>query len=120
MKFNYISSGKLKQAHDFKEHLVNAGYIAPCTWVYRREFLPKNIYQYVDGTFPIALDIWAQSKICFLNETTAVYRHLSESASHSRSLQKGFHFTNGVFQIQKDYIKNIVHLFLKLLKRRFI
>lgn len=105
MKFNYISSGKLKQAHDFKEHLVNAGYIAPCTWVYRREFLPKNIYQYVDGTFPIALDIWAQSKICFLNETTAVYRHLSESASHSRSLQKGFYFTNGVFQIQKDYIK---------------
>lgn len=105
MKFNYISSGKLKQSHDFAEHLVNAGYIAPCTWVYRREFLPKNIYQYVDGTFPIALDIWAQSKICFLNETTAVYRHLSESASHSRSLQKGFYFTNGVFQIQKDYIK---------------
>lgn len=105
MKFNYISSGKLKQSHDFEEHLVNAGYIAPCTWVYRRDFLPKNSHQYVDGTFPLALDIWAQSKVYFLNETTAIYRHLSESASHSRSLQKGFYFTNGVFQIQKDYIK---------------
>lgn len=105
MKCNYISSGKLKQSHDFEEHLVNAGYIAPCTWVYRRDFLPKNSHQYVDGTFPLALDIWAQSKVYFLNETTAVYRHLSESASHSRSLQKGFYFTNGVFQIQKDYIK---------------
>lgn len=105
MKFNYISSGKLKQSHDFAEHLVNAGYIAPCTWVYRRNFLPRGAYQYVDGTFPLALDIWAQSKVFFLNEATAVYRHLSESASHSRSLQKGFCFTNGVFQIQKDYIK---------------
>lgn len=120
MKRNYISSGKLKQSHDFEEHLINAGYIAPCTWVFRKDFLPKNSYQYVDGTFPMALDIWAQSKVYFLNETTAVYRHLSESASHSRSLQKGFYFTNGVFQIQKDYIKNILHSFLKLLKRRFI
>lgn len=105
MKCNYISSGKLKQSHDFAEHLVNAGYIAPCTWVYRRDFLPKGAHQYVDGTFPLALDIWAQSKVFFLNEATAVYRHLSESASHSRSLQKCFHFAYGVFQIQKDYIK---------------
>lgn len=105
MKRNYISSGKLKQSHDFEEHLINAGYIAPCSWVFRKDFLQKNSYQYVDGTFPMALDIWAQSKVYFLNETTAVYRHLSESASHSRSLQKGFYFTNGVFQIQKDYIK---------------
>lgn len=105
MKCNYISSGKLKQSHDLEEHLIKAGYMAPCTWVYRKDFQPKKSYQYVDGTFPMALDIWAQSKVYFLNETTAVYRHLSESASHSRSLQKGFYFTNGVFQIQKDYIK---------------
>lgn len=100
----YIQSGLIKRQSSFVEHLKNRGYIAPCTWLYRREYLPTQPLNYVDGTFPLALDIWAHSKIYFLEDVTAVYRKLEESASHSKSLENMFRFSKGVFQIQKDYI----------------
>lgn len=113
-----ISSGQLKRSYSFEEHLENAGYIAPCTWLYRKQYLPAGQSSYVDGTFPLALDIWAQSKIYYLDEVTAVYRHLSESASHSRLLKRNFHFANGVFQIQKDYIKKYFDIISESTKER--
>lgn len=102
---SYITSGKLSRSYDFVSHLVNSGYIAPCTWLYRREYMQTYTQGYVDGTFPLALDIWANSKIHFLNEVTTVYRVLGESASHSRYLAKRFAFGVGVFRIKKDYIE---------------
>lgn len=102
---NYITSGKLLRSYDFISHLVNSGYIAPCTWLYRKEYMQTYTQGYVDGTFPLALDIWANSKIYFLDEVTTVYRVIGESASHSRYLKKRFAFGSGVFRIQKDYIE---------------
>lgn len=102
---SYITSGKLLRSYDFVSHLLNSGYIAPCTWLYRKEYLPTYTQGYVDGTFPLALDIWANSKIYFLDEVTTVYRVVGESASHSRYLEKRFTFGSGVFRIQKDYIE---------------
>ena len=87
----------------FEEHLINAGYIAPLAWMYRTEFLQTKPYHYVDGTFPLALDIWAKSKVYFLDEVTAVYRILSESASHSKDSLKRYNFIKGVFKIQCDF-----------------
>lgn len=107
---NYITSGKIKHSKSFIDHLTNAGYIAPCTWLYRRKYAFLTRKRYVDGTFPLALDIWADSKIYFMNESTTVYRVLNESASHSKSLQKRFNFAAGVFQIQKDYIDKYIKL----------
>lgn len=100
-----ITSGKLKRSRSFVEHLRNAGYIAPLTWLYRREFMPLHGPRYVDGTFPLALDIWARSEVHFLDEPTAVYRILDESASHSFSLEKRYRFRTGILRIQKDYME---------------
>ncbi len=102
---SYITSGKLARSYDFLSHLINGGYIAPCTWLYRREYMPTYTQGYVDGTFPLALDIWANSKIHFLDEVTTVYRVVGESASHSRYLAKRFAFGSGVFRIKKEYIE---------------
>ena len=71
--------------------------------MYRTEFLQTKPYHYVDGTFPLALDIWAKSKVYFLDEVTAVYRILSESASHSKDSLKRYNFIKGVFKIQCDF-----------------
>lgn len=104
-KRNMLTNGALKQSFDFESHLLNKGYIAPCTWLFRKEFvLNDNTNSYVDATFPLALDIFAVSKIYFLNNSTAVYRVLPESASHSKSLLKQYIYGIGIFQIQKDYI----------------
>lgn len=109
----YLTSGKKPHSKNFIEHLRNAGYIAPCTWLIKKEYVFLPQYEkYVDGTYPLALDIWANSKIHFLNESTAVYRILNESMSHSKSLRKKYKFRLGVFNIQKDYInkyKQLIH-----------
>lgn len=101
-KRSYLTSKGLVPSC-FEEHLINAGYIAPLTWMYRTEFIPVRSYHYVDGTFPLALDIWAKSKVYFLDEVTAVYRFLPESASHSKNMKKQYKFIKGVFKIQCDY-----------------
>lgn len=113
-----ISSGYLKRSYTFLDHLENGGYIAPCTWLYRKEFLPHSSTVYVDGTFPLALDIWAKSKIFFFNEVTAVYRCLTESASHSIYIKKRFLFAKGLFTIQKEYINKYTYLVPENTKRR--
>ncbi|MCP9612683.1 glycosyltransferase [Coprobacter tertius] len=98
-------SGMIKRTTDFTEHLVNAGFLAPCTWVCRREVLPPPTTVYCDGTFPWMLDLYHNSKIYYLDEATAVYRFLEESASHSKSLQKRYEYGRGILKIQFDYIK---------------
>lgn len=107
---SYITSGKIKHSKSFIDHLTYAGYIAPCTWLYRRKYAFLTRKRYVDTTFPLALDIWADSKIYFMDESTTVYRVLNESASHSKSLYKKFNIATGVFQIQKDYVDKYIEL----------
>ena len=105
-----ITSGKIKRSFSFSDHLMNAGYIAPCTWLFRREFLPAKAYDYVDATFALALDVWAESEVGFLAERTAVYRVLGESASHTRNLEKHYRVQKGVFRIQREYLRRYPHL----------
>ncbi|NJB72643.1 glucosyltransferase [Saonia flava] len=88
----------------FEEHLENAGYLAPCTWLCRKELVSFIDEHYVDGTFPWMLNVMANSKIKFLEDNTTVYRVLRESASKSTSMDKRFNFAHGVFKIQKDFL----------------
>lgn len=94
---------KLPVYNDLIETLINKPFFSPPTWIFRREYIPQNLDNYCDGTFPMILDILAVTKIKFLNVVTAVYRQLPESASHSRSLEKRYKFLNGVYKIQLDY-----------------
>lgn len=111
IKEKCFSSGFISVSKSFIEHLYNAGFIAPCSWLYRIELLnlteSKN---YVDGTFPFALDVWANTNIYYMKEVTTVYRVLPNSASHSASLRKRYNFSKGLFQIKKDYINKYKNL----------
>lgn len=109
------SSGVFKRAvfknkilpiyNSFNDTLINKPFFAPPTWLFRREYLPKGMNDYCDGTFPMILDILAETKIKYLDEVTATYRQLDESASNSRSALKRYTFLKGVYRIQKDYLK---------------
>ena len=89
----------------FNEILINRAFIAPCTWLFRNKYSPKEVNAYCDGTFPLILDILSQSKIKYLDEITAVYRYTSISASRSNKLENIYKFGKGVFKIQKDYVE---------------
>lgn len=105
----------------FEEHLLNAGYIAPCTWLYRREFIHiVGNRNYVDSTFPLALDIMACSKVYYMSDTTSVYRVLEESASHSTNFDKKFNFIKGILFIQIEYIEKYSNLINRVKVNRYI
>lgn len=109
-----LTEGVLRWNHSasYEDHLVKGGYIAPCTWMFRAKLLnllDKN-YLNTDSSFAYALDFWANSDVCFMDDVTTVYRVLEESASHTRSISKMFDYLYGILQIKCRYIKKYPHL----------
>lgn len=112
---NYQDKGKMQKAayknhimnlvETFNEHLLEPSFLAPCTWLFKKDLLLPSTETYKDGSYPMMLDFLATSKIKFMDEVTTTYRILQESASHTRILKKRYIFSKSVFQIQKDYIK---------------
>lgn len=92
--------------NNFEDFLLAAGYMAPCTWVLRKEYLPEFKKIYVDGTFPWLLDVYLKSKVYLLPDTTTVYRYLEESASHTKSIKKRYELASGILDIQLDYVRD--------------
>lgn len=99
----FLQNGKVHSSPRFEDHLFNRGYIAPCTWVFRKKRFPVYNKIYADLTFPMALDFMATNSVHFMTECTAIYRQLNESASHSHDWEKNYNFAKGVSEIQLDY-----------------
>lgn len=92
----------------FEDHLLNKGFIAPMTWLYRKEISPtifNYTTDYTDESFPFILDVYKNSKIHYLNEVTAVRRVIKDSQSHQTNQEKKYKYMKGVFNIQKEYLK---------------
>jgi glycosyltransferase involved in cell wall biosynthesis len=94
------------RSKDFVDHIVNKGYLAPMTWVFRRTILSfvdkKGVF--TDGTFAYALDFFHNSKLYFLPEVTAVYRSHIGSASRPSDNIDIFRQWKGVFDTQIYYM----------------
>lgn len=100
--------GELKEFRPttFREHLVNAGYIGPMTWLYRQDIYREGIANQkprADGSFAIALDFFALSKVCYLDDVTAVYRSHEGSASSQGNFKQRFKYIKGILDTQLEY-----------------
>jgi len=90
--------------YTFEQFLISGGYIAPCTWLIRNQSIPNNIdMSSTDGSFSLALNIWLNHKVKYLEETTAVYRIANGSASYPDSLFQRYKRENGLFKIKMDF-----------------
>lgn len=103
-----LYEGGLKQGHlgiTFEQHLLKAGYLAAVSWMFRRTVLSYLDLQswFIDESFALALDVLAHSKICYLDETMAVYRSHKGSASYPKEVQGQFRFSKGVLDMQVYY-----------------
>jgi len=96
-----FKNGYTPRPLDFSEYLSSFGYIAPPTWLLRKELFPKWNKDFVDGSFYISLCYWAQSKVHFIPEVTAVYRVNDGGISHVREARAYGHRLKGVFSIQR-------------------
>lgn len=101
----FLTTNGRRVSNSFSDHLFNTNFIAPCTWMYKSEFLLVDDKKYVDASFVTALEIFANGNVYFLDEVTAVYRCVKESASHSASLEKRYKHLKGVINIKKEYIE---------------
>jgi len=88
----------------FREHLINAGYIGPMTWMFKRPiFLDAVEKSHTDGTLAIALEFFARSKVGYLDDATGVYRTHPGSATTQADPKKKFRYTRGIFDLQIEY-----------------
>lgn len=90
----------------FESHLFNAGYIAPMTWLYRRDIFRQIEFSYermTDASFAMALDFLALSNVGYLDCVTAVYRTHEGSAANQTSAEKAFKYQKGIFETQLEY-----------------
>lgn len=91
-----------KRPESFEEHLLFQGYIAPMTWVYRKESrrklqVPRG---FVDLSFALALEFFKNSKVGFLDMDTAVHVIHPDSACNQTDPQKRFLYEYFVFKEQ--------------------
>lgn len=91
-------------SNTFEDFLINAWFLATCTWVFRANML-NSIDTYLKGPVDtqILLSISANSKVKFFNETTAVYRIMMGSASHHESSAEGHFCRKDILAIQCLY-----------------
>ncbi len=93
--------------YSLEEWIIKAGYVAPMTWVYRKElYLRNKRIKTVDGTFVLFSHFLYYSNVhCMKEVTTAVYRILSESASHSKNPERVYIRAKGLFDTRLELVK---------------
>lgn len=89
----------------FTHHLLNAGYIAPGSWMYRRTVLEYLDLQewFTDESLAVALDVLHHSRPIFINEPTYVYRVHEGSAAAQTDPKKVWKYQLGLFKMQTYY-----------------
>ena len=105
LEYACILNGKTRKINSYEEMLQYAGFIVPCSWLFRKSIYERldKIENVVDGSFVLALEFFMKSKVAFINEVTCVYRVLSESASHTRFLEKSYKYIKGILFIQEFF-----------------
>lgn len=100
----------------FEEHLINTCYLAPPTWLIKKNDYP-SVKPSVDGTFAIALELFVNSKIFFLNEVTAIYRIHGGGVTQVKDAISMYRRVCGVWRLQRNYKRKYASLVSDYVKR---
>lgn len=107
-----FEEGYAKPILSFEEHLFRQGYIAPMTWLFRRDvyesFQHGMLAGTSDGSYVVALEFFYNSKVAFLPYTTATYRVHQGSASRPTSLHNFFKYRKSVYDTEKEYVRRYI------------
>lgn len=99
---DYLRGKKLSKS--FEEHLINPCFIAPLSWMFKREL--KDMYEnriYTDESVAMALDAFANFEVYGMKDCTAVYRQTANSASSYINPSQYFKQNYGVLTTQLYY-----------------
>lgn len=89
----------------FEDFLINAWFLAPCTWVFRRSLITELSNNLINGPLDIQLLLWISANSCvgFISDSTSTYRILEVSMSHIKSVHGRYLFRKRVLEIQLTY-----------------
>ncbi|HJJ90134.1 MAG TPA: glycosyltransferase, partial [Methanocorpusculum sp.] len=98
---------RFKKQYTLDQWLICRGYTAPMTWVFRKEtFDDYESIPSCDGTFVQFAHFLHEGKVkCLEDDTTAVYRALAESASHSSNPHVYYNRIKNLRHVQKVLAK---------------
>ena len=100
-----FENGITKRYTDYLGFLINMGYLAPLTWVFRRDvFDTFELGEPTDGSFVMMLEFLRKSKVYYINEVTGVYRKHKHGVSKRNNDYRSYKQWKGVFETQKMYI----------------
>ena len=98
--------------NNVNEWIENLGYLAPMTWLYKKQLIIDGLHNYEelflyspDTTFIMFAYFLQFAKVKYINNTTAVYRVLQNSASHSKDINKLFERNKALYNTQLKMIK---------------
>lgn len=100
---------KNSNQNSFDDFIMKGWFAAPCTWLFRKSLkenvpiLSKNCFE---GDILFLLHVSEFNEIFFMNSSTAIYRVLEESESHSRDINKIYQFTIKVKNTRLHYAKH--------------
>jgi glycosyltransferase involved in cell wall biosynthesis len=117
---NVFKTGVLKDYKTAEEFIINCGYKAPCTWLYNKAIydeIPNSDLEVVDQSFIIMAYAMLNKKVSYLNSSTAVYRILDNSLTHTKELLKIYNRELELISIQKKYINYFDKSYLSKLQR---
>lgn len=104
---------------NFEDHLLQKAFIAPLTWMFRADLLKiidKN--NFCDMSFAIALDMFKNTNISYLDCVTSAYRMHIGSLSKPKSILDQYKLHKSIFKIQLYYLNkyNCEERLFKLVK----
>jgi len=108
------NAAKISDGYVFNDLLIHKFYIATLTVCIKKEIIsqweklnPKERIEkkWEMSDYPLWLEAALHTKFKFLPDNTATYRHLSESASHSKDKYKNYKFFQSVYDIKFYFIK---------------
>lgn len=95
----------------FEDFLINGWWLAPCTWMIKRDTLfqlPSYPLDFRVGDYPLLLSLSRFSKVGFISGITAVYRVLQKSLSRENSgFRFEYYFRKDIFDIQLYFCKKV-------------
>lgn len=71
-----------------EEFILDQAYMCPPSWMFRKELIKHEMFGSLDNTFVHFTNFLCTTKVKYLDFTSAVYRIISESASHSANFEK--------------------------------
>lgn len=100
-----------KKGYYLEDFLIGRRTIGTLTILFSRDLYEKTpkLYrfkQFKVGDLPLRIELAKISKVKYINECSAIYRILEESASHSKRIEKVIDFQKETLLIRLFYIKH--------------